>query len=337
MDNLDFDLINHWLRVSIDAVNWPAASKIGIQLLILGAIFYFIYSQFIRRSHAEQLLRGLFVTLMIFITFWAGARAMGFPMLEVVFGASIQMLIIGLIVIFQPELRRLLLYLGQGDWFSRHGGGVMPPEERKAEFLINELVEAVRFFCKTKTGALVVLESSNAHEGSYLEAGTALDARLSTELLLTIFHPSGPLHDGAVIISSENRIAAAGVLLPLTEDPNLSWRFGTRHRAAIGLTESTDGRCIVVSEETGTVSLVEHGKLEKLQGYEDLRRRLENIYHISHEQVEKVRKSNRAKQIRGLFTSDTFPSNLQKIFNWGHKSGSETSDPKASSSSSRHP
>jgi diadenylate cyclase len=320
-------------------INWPMLFKTLAQFGILLAIVYFVYNRFIRRSHAEQLIKGLFVTLLLFVGFWWIARIFNFFLLEVVFGASIQLLIIGVIVIFQPELRRMMIYLGKPELLGINL--FQQPEERKAEYLIHELVEAIRFLSKSKIGALLVLESPSGNTGSYLEAGTPIDARLSTELLLTIFHPKTPLHDGAVILSPENRIAAAGVLLPLTEDPKLSWQYGTRHRAAIGLTEVTDSYCIVVSEETGNISLVHHGRLEKIQGGDDLRKRLERHYHVSGTGTDGKRPRQMAERVSEFLNQDNLLSErLQKIFarrggsvrhNGSH---SESPAPKPSSSNS---
>jgi diadenylate cyclase len=283
-----------------------------VQVAILTGIIYFIYVRFIRKSHAEQLLKGLFIMLLIFVGMWILANVFHLPMLEHVFAASIQILFIGLIVIFQPELRRMLLFLGQGELFGT-APGLQSPEEEKAEFLIHELAETVHFLSKSKRGALIVLESVNSHGGDYLEMGTLLDAKLSTELMLTIFHHNTPLHDGAVVIGPDNRLVAAGVLLPLTEDPKLSWQYGTRHRAAIGLTEISDSRCVVVSEETGAISLVEDGKLEKLANAEELRKALGRRYQVAVEQ-ETHRRVPLGERLSGFFTSETMPSSIQRIF-----------------------
>ncbi|MDX2085446.1 MAG: diadenylate cyclase CdaA [Candidatus Melainabacteria bacterium] len=261
----------------------PVLLKLIAQVAILVAIIYLVYSRFIQHSHADRLLKGLFVILLSFVALWVGARLLDFQLLQVVFGSSIHLIVIGLIVIFQPELRRMLLYLGQADWFGLKMV-TRGAEERKAEYLIRELTEAVRYMARTKTGALIVLEHetpSGIDPGAYLEAGTPLEARLSSELLLTIFHANAPLHDGAVVIGADNRITAAGVLLPLTEDPNLSWSYGTRHRAAIGVSEVTNNHCIVVSEETGNISLVHRGALEKMTSVDALRHRLEEIYQVT--------------------------------------------------------
>lgn len=276
-----------------------ALMKVTVQIAILTFIIYFVYVRFIRKSHAEQLLKGLFVMLLMFVGLWALASVFQLPMLKDVFAASIQILFIGLIVIFQPELRRMLLFLGQGELFGL-GTLTAGSEEQKAEYLIHEIGEAVHFLSKQKRGALIVLEAVSTHGGDYLEVGTALDAKLSTELLLTIFHPNTPLHDGAVVISPENRVVAAGVLLPLTEDPKLSWQYGTRHRAAIGLTEISDSRCIVISEETGSISLVEDGKLEKIANAEELRKTLARLYQVNVE-GEILKKPHFGQRLSELF------------------------------------
>ncbi len=293
-------------------VNWGYMLKWVLQLGILLGIISFIYNRFIRQSQAEQLLKGVFLTLLLFVILWGVARALNLPMLEVVFGASIHIFFIGLIVIFQPELRRMLLFLGQSEFFGLQHSLSASSEEQKAEYLIRNLTETVHFLSKSKRGALIVLESPNQPGTDYLEVGTTLDAALSTELLLTIFHPNTPLHDGAVVVSPDNRIVAAGVLLPLTEDPELSWQYGTRHRAAIGLSEISDSSCLVVSEETGHVSLAQHGKLIKMENLDDLRKHLERLYNVTLKSDRK--KKSLSPRLKGLFSVEFLPASLQRMF-----------------------
>ncbi len=305
---------------------WMAGNLL-VQIAILTGIIYFVYVRFIRKSHAEQLLKGLFIMLMLFVGMWWLANIFHMPMLENIFAASIQILFIGLIVIFQPELRRMLLFLGQGELFGS-SATVQSPEESKAEYLIHELTETVRFLSKAKRGALIVLESANSHGGDYLEMGTPLDAKLSTELMLTIFHHNTPLHDGAVLIGPNNRVVAAGVLLPLTEDPKLSWQYGTRHRAAIGLTEMSDSRCIVISEETGSISLVQDGKLEKIANPEEFRKTLARLYEVSMDRTS-ARKIPLGEKLSGLFTGETMVVPFQKIFQSKTPEQSSSGKPKS--------
>lgn len=300
-----------------------------IQIAILTGIIYYVYVRFIRKSHAEQLLKGLFIMLLLFVGMWLLSSIFHMPMLENIFAASIQILFIGLIVIFQPELRRMLLFLGQGELFGT-GPLSQSPEESKAEYLITELTEMVRFLSKAKRGALIVLESASSHGGDYLEMGTALDAKLSTELMLTIFHHNTPLHDGAVVIGPNNRIVAAGVLLPLTEDPKLSWQYGTRHRAAIGLTEISDSRCIVISEETGSISMVHDGKLEKIPSVDEFRKALARVYEVSMGSAGSKRVPL-GEKISNLFSGETGGGPFQKMFQ-GKGARADGTKPKSGSS-----
>ena len=131
------------------------------------------------------------------------------------------------------------------------------------------------YLTKTKNGALIVFQKG-VNSGAYSDVGTKIDAIISTELILTIFHPNTPLHDGAMVIEG-SKIVSAGVLLPLTEDPKLSWRYGTRHRAAIGLSEISDALIIVVSEETGNISIALDGNLKRNYNYTSLKQELNDI------------------------------------------------------------
>ncbi len=140
--------------------------------------------------------------------------------------------------------------------------------------VIKEIIEAVKYLSKSHTGALIVFQKDLSN--TYHDVGTTLNADVSTELILTIFHENTPLHDGAVVISG-CKIISAGVLLPLTDDPKLSWKYGTRHRAAIGMTESSNAACLVVSEETGDVSVTLDGSLKKYDDIPTLKADLENI------------------------------------------------------------
>jgi diadenylate cyclase len=145
--------------------------------------------------------------------------------------------------------------------------------------VIDEIANAVKHLSKSHIGALIVFQNTEGME-STIEVGTKLNAKITTELLLTIFHPNTPLHDGAVVISGET-ILSSGVLLPLTEDPKLSWQYGTRHRAAIGMSEVSDATCLVVSEETGHISIANSGKLINIENLEHLKSELEFIYGVS--------------------------------------------------------
>ena len=193
---------------------------------------------------------------------------------------------LSLIVIFQPELRRFLGFLGEVDFFNKLFGSSSKNLLDKRIDVVKEIIESVKYFSKSHTGALIVFQ--NDLSNTYYDVGTTLNADVSTELLLTIFHTNTPLHDGAVVISGE-KIISAGVLLPLTEDPKLSWKYGTRHRAAIGMSEVSDAACLVVSEETGDVSITVDGSLKKYDDLVSLKADLESILGVK--QIEEEKKT----------------------------------------------
>jgi len=162
--------------------------------------------------------------------------------------------VFGIIVVFQAEIRKGLAHLGRAPFL---GGAA----RRRQEEVVDEIVLAATRLASEHTGAIVVLEREMGLR-SYIETGISLDAVVTYDLLVSIFHPATPLHDGAVVIQG-NRVAAAACFLPLTVHPELSRTLGSRHRAAIGLSEDTDAVAIVVSEETGTISLVEGGRIRR--------------------------------------------------------------------------
>lgn len=250
------------------------------EIAVIIAIVMIFYKKCIRHTRSEKLIRGI---LFLFFV-WMFGELLCILQLEILgmfLKAMVALISLSLIVIFQPELRKFLGYLGQPGFFSKtlFGIGQHSDEENNRDInVIKELIEAVKYFTKTKTGALIVLQGDD-DSLSYSEVGTTLNADVSAELLLTIFHPNTPLHDGAVIIK-DKKILSAGVLLPLTENPKLSWRYGTRHRAAIGLTEVSDCACLVVSEETGDVSIAMDGILRKYDDLVTLKEDLEKILKV---------------------------------------------------------
>jgi diadenylate cyclase len=172
--------------------------------------------------------------------------------------------VFALIVVFAAEIRQALARLGRGLTLSRTTGS-----EADA---YDDIVLAANLFCQNQTGALMVIEREIGLR-TYIESGVPLDARLSYDLLATIFRPSAPLHDGAVIVQND-RVAAAACFLPLSMNPVLSIQLGTRHRAGIGVTEETDAIAVIVSEETGSISLAVSGKIERDLSVDQLRDRL---------------------------------------------------------------
>lgn len=246
------------------------------EVLIIVSLIMLVYQKFIRNTHSEKFVKGAFVL----VFFWVFAEvliALNLQILGVFIRSVVLLISLSLVVIFQPELRRFLGYLGQIDFFKRLFGNEKKYTKNKSIDVIKEVLEAVKYLSKTHTGALIVFQKDLSN--TFKDIGTILNADLSTELLLTIFHVNTPLHDGAVVING-SKIISAGVLLPLTEDPKLSWKYGTRHRAAIGMTENSDAACLVVSEETGDVSITMDGTLKKYDDIPSLKTDLENILGI---------------------------------------------------------
>ena len=255
-----------------------------IQIVFLAGLLLFLYRKFIKNTSSEKFVKGL----LILVCAWAVSEIMMRVDLKIIgmFLKSIVTLVsLSLIVIFQPELRRFLGFLGQVDFVTKIFNQNNKTEQKID--VVKELVESAKYLSKSHTGALIVFQSDLRN--TYSDVGTKLNADLSTELLLTIFHPNTPLHDGAVVINGD-KIISAGVLLPLTEDPKLSWKYGTRHRAAIGMTEVSDAACLVVSEETGDVSIAVDGALKKYEDLITLKADLEKILGYK-EEVEEDKKT----------------------------------------------
>ena len=247
-------------------LNWVSFVEIFIIITILWAF----YQRFIKGSQSEKVVKGSF----ILIFFWIFSEILQIIHLNILgmFLKSIVVVIsLSLIVIFQPELRKFLGYLGQMDFFHKAFSTL---DEKEEINIIKEIIESVKYLSKTHTGALMVFQKDLSN--TYTDVGTMLNADLSTELVLTIFHTNTPLHDGAIVING-SKIISAGVLLPLTEDPKLSWKYGTRHRAAIGMSEHSEAICLVVSEETGDVSIAIDGVLKKYDDIATLKTDLENL------------------------------------------------------------
>jgi diadenylate cyclase len=178
-------------------------------------------------------------------------------------------IVIVLVILFQPEIRRALAQMGEARFLRAFTSA----EELKS---LDEIVKAAVALANRKMGALIVIERDTSLK-DFVEMGTLLDAKVSREILLSIFHPTSPIHDGAVVIRG-NRIVAAGCFLPIALSTEVSKALGTRHRAGIGLTEETDGIAIIVSEETGSISMATAGKLETAIDMESLRNRLTEIF-----------------------------------------------------------
>lgn len=279
------------LKLSLSWVNVLEIAFIVLVLLIF-------YRKFIKDTQAEKLVKGIFFLIFAWV-FSEILILINLRILGVFLKSLVALIALSLIVIFQPELRRFLGYLGQPGFFRRtffSGENYKETSENDVD-IIKEIIEAVKYLTKTKTGALIVFQKTMS-AGVYSDVGTKIDALISAELILTIFHPNTPLHDGAMVIEG-NKIHSAGVLLPLTEDPKLSWKYGTRHRAAIGMSEVSDSACLVVSEETGDVSITMDGILKKYEDLMTLKADLESILGIKPTDNSKNKHKNIFDMLRG--------------------------------------
>ena len=280
--NLIQNVIGNWHVYVQDFFGW----KNIFEIFIIAVIVVVFYKKFIKNSHSEKFVNGAFVLVVLWI-FSELLIAIDLNILGVFLRSIVSLIALSLIVIFQPELRRFLGYLGQIDFFKRLFENDKKHEATKSIDVIKEIIEAVKYLSKSHTGALIVFQKDLSN--TYHDVGTVLNADVSTELILTIFHTNTPLHDGAIVIN-DTKIISAGVLLPLTDDPKLSWKYGTRHRAAIGMTESSNAACLVISEETGDVSITLDGTLKKYDDIPTLKTDLENI--LGYKTLEEVEKKS---------------------------------------------
>ena len=238
-----------------------------VDILIVGLIVYWLLT-LIQGTTAVMLVRGI-VTLLLVGTVLA--NLFNLTVLTWLLRNSIPALIVSIPILFQPELRRALEQVGRAGGLLPH-----PPTLTNAGHVIDVVAVAARRLAERRWGALIVLERETAL-GEYADTGVPIDGALSVELLLNIFFPNSPLHDGAVIVRGD-RLVAAGAVLPLQEVHDHAPHYGTRHRAALGITEQTDALTVVVSEETGRISLSHAGHLVTNLDEDKLRKALTNVY-----------------------------------------------------------
>lgn len=231
-----------------------------IDILVVAFIFYKGY-MLIKETRAEQLLKGIaFIIILIPIS-----AILNLSMLYFILSKTLTIGIISVVIIFQPEIRRALEHLGRSAFEDKHG--FVDKEQRN--IYVNEIVNAVSNLADSKTGALIAIEQGTGL-GEIISSGTIIEAKITSNLLENIFVVNTPLHDGATIIGKD-KILAAGCVLPLTNNKEINKKLGTRHRAGIGLSEISDALVIIVSEETGIISLAINGRLTRNYNKDRLR------------------------------------------------------------------
>src|SRR5690242_14798811 len=242
------------------AAPWPHLSLISVIDIFLVAVIIYELLALIQGTRAAYMLVGVAAVVLAFYF----TRLGELTTVNWLISTMLPYGVFALVVVFQSEIRQALARLGRKLTFSRSIAGEMDAYD--------DIVLAANLFSEHQTGALIVIEREIGLR-TYIESGVALDAHLSYDLLATIFRPSAPLHDGAVIVQKD-RIAAAACFLPLSMNPVLSTQMGTRHRAGIGITEETDAIAVIVSEETGAISFAVGGRIERDLTVEQLRERL---------------------------------------------------------------
>jgi len=246
-------------------------SNIGFNTIVdIGIVYYVLYHGYIliRDMRAKQLVKGI----VLLVSLIPISKLFDLYMIEFILDNTFQVGVIALVIVFQPEIRRALEYLGRTSFTLSN----VEKNAETSEKIIKEIISATTSLARQKIGALIIFEKQIGLN-DIIESGTKLNSNISSGLLINIFIPNTPLHDGAVIIK-DYTIRAAGCFLPLTENNLLSKDIGTRHRAAIGMTEKSDSVALIVSEETGYISYAVEGRLYRNIQNEELERLLQSIY-----------------------------------------------------------
>ncbi len=260
----------HNIADFLSEINWFNWSKMLLQIVIICYAILWFWRR-IAGTHAERLVKGIMVLIVIALASWWLQLTIITSMLQHIIPAAA----LALVIVFQPEIRRGLGYLGRVQTF-KFDLSLSHTESTNIKRGIDQIIAAVKELSRNKVGALIVIEPPEG-ERDYLSPGTPVNAELSSTLLLTIFFPKSPLHDGAVVIRKD-KIVAAGVILPMTDNPKRA--TNTAHATEqIGLSETYDGLCIVVSEETGAISAASRGMLARYNSAEDLADPIHYIYH----------------------------------------------------------
>lgn len=248
----DIELERECGGIAMISLNYGDVIRYAIDILLVTYVIYKLI-MLIRGTRAVQLLKGI----MVIIITWLLSKYFQLTTLHWLMSQAFTFGVLALVIIFQPELRRALEQLGRGKLFSR----TSTVDEEVVSRMVQEVCKSTTYMAKRRIGALLVIEKDTGLN-DYVETGILINGKVSSELLINIFIPNTPLHDGAVILRKDT-VMAAGCYLPLTENPTISKELGTRHRAAIGMSEVSDGLSIVVSEETGQVSFACNGQVHR--------------------------------------------------------------------------
>ncbi len=259
---------------------WNLTHRVGIvdifDILIMSVIIYEVLI-LVRRTRSSALLKGVFLLVLIALA----SSVFGLTSLNWLLTSILNNGPVVLMILFQPEIRKALERMGRSNLVNRHSQSDAGEDER--DRIIREIIQTMIDLSHRRVGALIAFEGKTGLQ-DVIDTGTMVDANISAPLLENIFEPNTPLHDGAVVIRGD-RVEAAACILPLTEASGVSWELGTRHRAGIGLSEGTDATVLIVSEETGTISVAQGGTLMRGLNEGSMRKILENIFSDKHSRI----------------------------------------------------
>jgi len=244
----------------------------AVQILLVAFLFNAVLT-LIRGTQADQLLRGL---LVVSVAVFVIGNVLQLEFINSILEQGVLVVAFGLIVVFQPELRRMLERVGRTGTLVAHPFGLVTPEQTQQ--MIGAVVDSADELSARLWGALIVVQRQGGLD-EFASTGTRLEASLSRNLLVTVFHPGSELHDGAILVNG-TEVVAAHVMLPLSDELGPQDHVGTRHRAGLGITEATDAIAVIISEETGGISMAVDGRLERHLTPDQLRRRLETAFRV---------------------------------------------------------
>ncbi len=282
-----------WIRTFMDEYLIRLTRlKIGdiLEIIIIAMIIYY-FLRWIKTTNAWSVLKGLLIVFMC----WLVAYVFDLHAIQWIFVNAVGVGITALIILFQPELRRVLEQLGQRELMPSFFGGSSSEQEALTQEDIDEIVHAVYHMAKEKTGALIVIERQISLQDK-VKTGIIIDANICSGLLISIFEENKPLHDGAVIVRGR-KLVAATCYLPLSSNMQLSKEVGTRHRAAVGISEETDSFTVIVSEETGTVSIARNGELIRGVSGDRLKKELRTLQTVPEKKKGRFSLHRREKQV----------------------------------------